>query len=324
MDALRIIVSSCPTVVAAARTFGPFREGEAYRIPRRHEQLRSPLRRVRSWRSLIALPAAAADAPGSDRLAFALTGGRVIVAPGQVVDPGVVVVRGGVIEAVGPAGSTAIPADARVIDVKGKVVHAAFIDPYASVGPAGGEGRRAVRRTTTSPAQRRGDRGAPRAPRRLRSPAARAEERVIDDADHQGQRGRRLSPPGFRGRRGRAAAGVLRGRGRRRQPGSRIGAGADSRGRGRPVRVARARARRDRISRSQDGRGGRGAPGVPRRTVVARRRGGLRGEAVRARRGRDSTNRRRRSSPRPRAGKSSSSRPTTCWRCCAPAGSRRR
>ena len=41
--------------------------------------------------------------------------------------------RGGVIEAVGPVGSTPVPADARLIDVKGKVVHAAFIDPYVPV-----------------------------------------------------------------------------------------------------------------------------------------------------------------------------------------------
>jgi cytosine/adenosine deaminase-related metal-dependent hydrolase len=54
----------------------------------------------------------------------------VIAAPGRVIDPGVVVIRGGVIEAVGPEGKTAIPADARVFDRKGKTIHAAFIDPY--------------------------------------------------------------------------------------------------------------------------------------------------------------------------------------------------
>ena len=65
-----------------------------------------------------------------DRLAYALTGARVIVAPGRVIENGVVVVRGGVIEAAGPQGQTAIPADARIFDLKGKIVHAAFIDPY--------------------------------------------------------------------------------------------------------------------------------------------------------------------------------------------------
>ena len=65
-----------------------------------------------------------------DRLAYALAGARVIVAPGRVIENGVIVVRGGVIEAAGPPGQTAIPADARIFDHKGKVVHAAFIDPY--------------------------------------------------------------------------------------------------------------------------------------------------------------------------------------------------
>src|SRR5215831_5297311 len=65
-----------------------------------------------------------------DRLAFALTGARVITAPGHVIENGVVVVRGGVIEAVAPQGQVAVPADARVFDLKGKVVHAAFLDPY--------------------------------------------------------------------------------------------------------------------------------------------------------------------------------------------------
>src|SRR5580765_5243921 len=70
------------------------------------------------------------DTRSGDRYAYALTGAKVIAAPGRVIENGVVVVRGGVIEAVGPQGQTAIPADARVFDLKGKVVHAAFIDPY--------------------------------------------------------------------------------------------------------------------------------------------------------------------------------------------------
>ena len=81
--------------------------------------------------------------PGADRLAFALTGARVVAAPGRVIDPGVVVVRGGVIEAVGPAGKTAIPADARVFDLSGKVVHAAFIDAYVTADRLAGKKPRA-------------------------------------------------------------------------------------------------------------------------------------------------------------------------------------
>src|SRR5262249_30555739 len=69
---------------------------------------------------------------GSDRYAYALTGARVLVSPGRAIDPGVVVIRGEVIEAVGPADRTTVPADARVFDVKGKIVHAAFLDPYVT------------------------------------------------------------------------------------------------------------------------------------------------------------------------------------------------
>jgi imidazolonepropionase-like amidohydrolase len=90
---------------------------------------------------LLSLPApqSAADSPGRDRAAHALTGGRVIAAPGRVFDPGVVVVRGGVIEAVGPAGSTRVPADASAVDTTGKVVYAAFIDPYVPVDRLAGK-----------------------------------------------------------------------------------------------------------------------------------------------------------------------------------------
>jgi imidazolonepropionase-like amidohydrolase len=86
------------------------------------------------------LTASAGQTPGADRLAYALSGGRVIVSPGRVIDPGVVVIRGGVIEAVGPVATTPIPADARVIDVQGKVIHAAFIDPHVSTDRLAGKG----------------------------------------------------------------------------------------------------------------------------------------------------------------------------------------
>ncbi len=92
--------------------------------------------------------------PDDDRLAYALTGGRVIVAPGKVIDSGVVVIRGGIIEAVGPAASTAIPADARTIDVSGKVVHAAFLDPYVSVDRLAGKGPKKPRDDEESESER--------------------------------------------------------------------------------------------------------------------------------------------------------------------------
>ncbi|HYX20892.1 MAG TPA: amidohydrolase family protein, partial [Thermoanaerobaculia bacterium] len=124
-------------------------------------------------------PAARAEGPGDDRLAYAITGGRVILAPGHVVDPGVVIVRGGVVEAAGPAGTTAVPPDARVIDAKGRVVHAAFIDACVSADRLAGKPPR-------KPPDDEESAGGTRRERRVRaamahpSPANRAEERVID------------------------------------------------------------------------------------------------------------------------------------------------
>jgi imidazolonepropionase-like amidohydrolase len=94
---------------------------------------------------LPALPAAgrAGEVRSGDQFAFALVGGRVITAPGRILDPGVVVVRGGVIEAVGAEGKTAIPVDARVFEMKGKTIHAAFLDPYVSTDRLAGKRPRA-------------------------------------------------------------------------------------------------------------------------------------------------------------------------------------
>jgi imidazolonepropionase-like amidohydrolase len=91
--------------------------------------------------ALLALPARGGpgEIRGGDRLAYALTGARVIAAPGKVFDSGIVVVRGGVIEAAGPSSSTAIPADARVIDLKGQTIHAAFLDPYVTTDRLAGK-----------------------------------------------------------------------------------------------------------------------------------------------------------------------------------------
>ncbi len=57
----------------------------------------------------------------------ALTGARIVIAPGRIVEKGTVVVRDGVIEAVG---SIDAPADARVWDLDGKTIYAGFIDSY--------------------------------------------------------------------------------------------------------------------------------------------------------------------------------------------------
>jgi len=72
---------------------------------------------------------------------YAITGATVIVSPGQVLQGGTVVVRDGLIEAVGT--DVTVPADAETIDGDGLTVWPAFIDPYSHLGqqqPEGGGG----------------------------------------------------------------------------------------------------------------------------------------------------------------------------------------
>src|SRR6266851_2293656 len=91
----------------------------------------------------LALPgrASPAEVRSGDRLATALTGARVIAPPGQVIERGVVVLRGGVIEAVGPEGKIAIPPDARVLDLHGQWIYPAFIEPFLPADRLAGKKR---------------------------------------------------------------------------------------------------------------------------------------------------------------------------------------
>src|SRR5262245_45658810 len=59
----------------------------------------------------------------------ALVGGRLVIAPGKVVERGTLVIRDGAIVAAGA--DVAAPADARVWDLAGKTIYAGFIDAYA-------------------------------------------------------------------------------------------------------------------------------------------------------------------------------------------------
>src|SRR4051812_21291384 len=75
---------------------------------------------------LVAQPApspARAEDGGSGRLdgfpaAYAIKDARIVAAPGKVFDPGVVVVRRGVVEAVGASKDVNVPFDAEVINGK--------------------------------------------------------------------------------------------------------------------------------------------------------------------------------------------------------------
>ena len=56
---------------------------------------------------------------------------RLIPEPGKTIEKGTIVVRDGVIEAVGAEIKT--PADARVIDLAGKTAYAGLIDAYGEI-----------------------------------------------------------------------------------------------------------------------------------------------------------------------------------------------
>jgi len=58
----------------------------------------------------------------------ALVGGKVVVKPGEVIESATVVIRDGIIKAVGM--DVSVPADARVWDMKGLTIYAGFIDAY--------------------------------------------------------------------------------------------------------------------------------------------------------------------------------------------------
>lgn len=77
---------------------------------------------------LLAAGAAYADAPG----VYAITGGTVHPVSGPAIADGVVVIRGGLIEAVGANAS--IPADATIVDVDGAHVYPGLIDAQTSTG----------------------------------------------------------------------------------------------------------------------------------------------------------------------------------------------
>jgi imidazolonepropionase-like amidohydrolase len=101
-------------------------------------------------RWFIAAIAASAAAAGTASAAkvdvYALVGARVVPVSGPVVENGTVILRDGVIEAVGT--KLAVPPDARVIDAKGLTITPGLIDAFGGLGlparaptpPGGGEG----------------------------------------------------------------------------------------------------------------------------------------------------------------------------------------
>ena len=87
---------------------------------------------------------------------------HVVAAPGRTIEGGTVVVRDGVIEAVGPDGEVEVPYDAETIDGKGLFVYPGFLDLYTTIGQddavprsATGLGRPIPLRSSPRPAPRR-------------------------------------------------------------------------------------------------------------------------------------------------------------------------
>ncbi len=63
---------------------------------------------------------------------YAITGARIVTVSGETIEKGTVVVRDGLIEAVGA--SARVPADARVVDGTGLTVYPGFIDALTNLG----------------------------------------------------------------------------------------------------------------------------------------------------------------------------------------------
>ncbi|MEX2571249.1 MAG: amidohydrolase family protein [Gemmatimonadota bacterium] len=99
----------------------------------------SGLRAILSWLVLALLPiTVSAQTTPTEGLrqnnsgVHALVDARVVVEPGRVIENATVVIRDGVIEAVGA--DVSVPADARVWELAGRTVYPGFIDAYGDAG----------------------------------------------------------------------------------------------------------------------------------------------------------------------------------------------
>ena len=100
----------------------------------RRVSTKSSLRRAATLAIVLAVVFASAGrsaAAAQRRSAYAITGATVITSPGNAVDNATVVLRDGLIEAVGAG--VAAPPDARLIDGSGMTVYAGWIDSFSEV-----------------------------------------------------------------------------------------------------------------------------------------------------------------------------------------------
>lgn len=80
----------------------------------------------------------AAPAAWAQEKPVALVGARVLPIVGEPFENGVLVVQGGKIVAVGPAGEVAVPAGAETFDAKGRVIMPGLVDTHNHIGGIGG------------------------------------------------------------------------------------------------------------------------------------------------------------------------------------------
>ncbi|WP_169980404.1 amidohydrolase family protein [Tautonia rosea] len=66
--------------------------------------------------------------------AFAITGATIVASPDRTIEEGTVVLRDGLIEAVGPTSEIEVPYDAERIEGEGLVLYSGFIDLYTTIG----------------------------------------------------------------------------------------------------------------------------------------------------------------------------------------------
>ncbi len=149
---------------------------------------------------LAPLPAVAQRSGSLQPRLFALRDARVVTEPGQVLDRATVVIRDGLIEAVGP--DVVIPAGAIVIDAHGKTVYAGFIDALGTwgydnalrrseAGPAAAEDLASGALAATKPDNRKGI-----TPEFQTATALKADDDTTQNWRHQGITARLVAPDG--------------------------------------------------------------------------------------------------------------------------------
>lgn len=131
---------------------------------------------------------------------WAITGARIEPVAGPAIATGTVVIRDGLITAVGA--SVTAPADARVIDGSGLTVYPGFIDAYGALGmPSGGGGGQG----SATQQARRG------APNSSYGPGMQAEVRAVEELDPAANAFTAARAAGFTAALTAPAAGIFRG-----------------------------------------------------------------------------------------------------------------